>query len=217
MQRLNSRPVLTFAAIAAAAAFMLISSEGHAQEEGWSESTGLAYYQPMAQPRGKELRIYEIHGSLAGQIGVAAPGPSRSPISLRVLAGVNLLKFDIPALGGRILHGPFITFPFSIEIGYLQDIAQFGPGAGWQFSGRPSRHWKWIFGIQAALAANGGASGGPGLHFGAVYYFLSGFGLFGEINLETYFGSSNAFTAGISAGLMITYEIFKYKEEKEEH
>ena len=208
------RKLLPIVAAAACAATFLFASGGLAQDEWGAASLG--YVQP-AGPE-KKLHVYEIHASLAVQpVGVAAPGPARTPIGLRVMAGANVLKFDVPGLGGRVLHGPFITFPFSIEIGYLEDVMQFGPGVGWQFSGRPSKHWKWFFDIQVAMAVNGGTCAGPGVHVGAAYYFLSGFGLFGDVDIESYFGAdAGAFTVGLSVGLLMTYEIFKLKQKKAE-
>lgn len=197
-----------------AAVLLCAGGPARAQDESWGTSGSLGYYQPIGPQKVKKLKIYEIHASLAAQpIGIAVPGPVRTPISLRVMAGVNLFKFKSDPLGGMILTGPFVTMPFSIEIGYLSDIVQFGPGIGWQFSCRPSKHWKWFFDIQAAVSANGGFAGGPGIHLGFVYYFLSGFGLFGDADFESYFGEKSAFTVGLSVGLIMTYEIFKLKEK----
>jgi hypothetical protein len=213
MQKRNLR-FLTALMPAAVAALVFASGNAHGQDESWGTSGSLGYYQPIGPQKVKKLKIYEVHASLAAQpIGVALPGPVRTPIGLRVMAGVNLFKFKSDPLGGRVLHGPFVTVPFSIEIGYLSDMVQFGPGIGWQFSGRPSQHWKWFFDIQAAVAANGGIAGGPGVHLGFVYYFLSGFGLFGDADIESYFGKESAFTVGLSVGLIMTYEIFKLKEK----
>ena len=194
--------------IAVAAVMFLFSAAAYGQD-GWGGNTGLTYYQPQAQEGEKKLKILEVHAGVAVQEGVVAPGGGRSPLSLRATVGVNLLKFNIPKLGGRILHGPFFTFPFSIEIGFLQNVQQYAPGIGWQFSGRPSKHWKWIFGPQVSVVAKGMTAFGLGVFLGAVYYFLSGFGMFAEVNMDAYFGSQNAFVFGGSAGLLITYELFK--------
>ena len=216
MQKLRPKPCLFFLAVAAAAAMLALLSpcrSARGQDEGWGASPTLAYYAPGLQAKPKKLKTYEVHASLAFQEGgVLAPSPSRSPMSLRAMVGVNVFKFSVKALGGRVLTGPFVALPFSIEIGYLEDIQQYAPAVGWQFSGRPSKHWKWMFGIQVSLVTPDYNIAGPGVHLGAAYYFLAGFGIFGEANLDAYFGSKNVLTAGGTAGLLITYEFYKMKK-----
>ncbi len=222
MAKIRQTTIYPWTAMTAATMILLmvlfLCGEASSQVERWGSSTGMAYYGPVAAPRAKKLRTYEVHGSLAIQEGVVlAPSPSRSPMSLRAMVGVNVFKFHIAALGGRILNGPFFSFPFSIEIGYLEDIKQFGPALGWQFSARPSPHWKWLAGIQISLITPDVNAVGPGIYLGAVYYFLAGFGIFGEANLDVYFASArNSLTAGGTVGVAITYEFFRAKERSQE-
>jgi hypothetical protein len=217
MQEPSFKPCISFFTAAAAAALLaslLPCKNARGQDEGWGTSTSLAYYAPGLQQKPKKLQTYEVHASLAFQEGgVLAPSPSRSPMSLRAMIGVNVLKFNVKGLGGRILHGPFVALPLSIEIGYLQDIQQYGPAVGWQFSGRPSKHWKWMLGIQVSFVTPDINAAGPGIHLGAAYYFLAGFGIFGEADIDAYFGGGKAaLTAGGTAGLLITYEFYRIKE-----
>jgi len=192
--------------------FLFAPYELKAQESGWGTYPSISLSQ-QGQP--KKMIPIEIYGSVAFQEGgTLAPSAVRSPMSLRFLLGVNFLKLNISSLGGRILHGPFFSLPFSIEIGYLQDIKEFGPAIGWQFSGRPSKHWKWLFGVQLSWITPDYNLVGPGIQFGGVYYFLAGLGLFAEANIDAYFGGPNVLTAGGSAGIIFDYEFYKPKKVK---
>ncbi len=171
----------------------------------------------LYMPRGETV-VYEFFANLGVQEGLVlgdAAGSLRAPLGLKPLVGFNFL-----ALGSsRLMLGATLALPFSIEMGYGQDFAQLAVAPGVALSRRECANWGWFAGIEVPVVVTPeripGAEPetivGVGLRGGAAWYFLAGLGVYGEAGFELYFGRDTAAALGVTGGIILSYEMFRFK------
>jgi len=171
----------------------------------------------LNMPRGETV-VYEFFANLGVQEGLVfgdAAGSLRSPLGIKPLVGFNFL-----ALGSsRLMLGATLSLPFSIEMGYGQDFAQVAVAPGVALSRRECANWGWFAGIEVPIVitperipgADPETILGVGLRGGAAWYFLTGFGIYGEAGFELYFGKQTAAALGVTGGIVVSYEMFRFK------
>ena len=171
----------------------------------------------MHMPRGETV-VYEFFANLGVQEGLVlgdAAASLRSPLGLKPLVGFNFLKFG----SSRLMLGATLALPFSIEMGYGQDLAQLAVAPGVALSRRECANWGWFAGLEVPVVVTPeripGAEPetllGVGLRGGAAWYFLTGIGVYGEAGFELYFGPETAATLGLTGGIVVSYEMFRFK------
>jgi hypothetical protein len=171
----------------------------------------------MVMPRGETV-VYEFFANLGVQEGLVLGEAARSlraPLSIKPLVGFSFLELG----SSRLMLGATLAFPFSIEMGYGHDLAQLAVAPGVTLSRRECANWGWFAGVEVPIVITPeripGASTetlvGVGLRGGAAWYFLAGLGVYGEANVELYFGPETAATLGVTGGLVLSYEIFRFK------
>ncbi len=187
----------------------------HAQVSGWAGSSSPAVGSGMG--RG-QTRVLELFGQVGLQEGVVAgdtgASDQRSPLALKPLIGLNFHEIAHT----RIMVGVTLAFPFSLEMGFGHDISQVAVAPGVLVSRRECASWGWYAGAELPVVitperivgAQTEALFGVSLRGGASWYFTAGFGVFAEMNMDLYFGDSAAFVFGGTAGIVVSYEMFRY-------
>lgn len=194
----------------------LMAPRAGAQVSGWAG-------QPDAPAAGSTMgrgktTVMELFGQLGVQEGVVlgqtgADG-RRAPLGVKPLLGFNF--FEIKHT--RMLLGVTLAFPFSVEMGWGNDVTQFAIAPGVNLSYRVCANWGWFAGVEIPVVVSPerieGAPtevlGGVSLRGGAAWYFTTGLGIFAEANLDLYFGDSAAFVMGVTGGVVLSYEMFRY-------
>lgn len=166
-------------------------------------------------PRGKTI-IWELYGNLGVQEGVVLGGEDlRAPLSVKPLVGFNFIQIG----STRLLLGVTMAFPFSLEMGWGTDMAQLALAPGVTISRRECANWGWFAGIEVPLVITperleGSTTevlAGLGLRGGAAWYFLAGLGIYAEANVDLYFGEQNAAVLGVTGGLVLSWEMYRFK------
>jgi hypothetical protein len=171
----------------------------------------------LHMPRGETV-VYEFFANLGVQEGLVlgdAAGSLRAPLGLKPLVGFNFLELG----SSRLMLGATLALPFSIELGYGQDFAQVAVAPGVALSRRECANWGWFAGIEVPIVitperipgADPETILGVGLRGGAAWYFLTGFGIYGEAGFELYFGRETAAALGVTGGIVVSYEMFRFK------
>jgi hypothetical protein len=171
----------------------------------------------LAMPRGETV-VYEFFANLGVQEGLVlgdAAGSLRSPLGIKPLVGFNFLELG----SSRLMLGATLALPFSIELGYGQDFAQVAVSPGVALSRRECANWGWFAGLEVPIVITPeripGASPetivGVGLRGGAAWYFLTGLGVYGEAGFELYFGKETAAALGVTGGIVVSYEMFRFR------
>jgi hypothetical protein len=168
----------------------------------------------IEMPRGR-TRLLELTGQLGVQEGVVlGERTGRAPLGLKPLFGVNFLEIG----STRLMLGATLALPFSVEIGYGEDIAQVGLVPGVVISRRECANWGWFAGLEVPVVITperreGAATevlGGLTLRGGAAWYFLAGLGIYGEADVDIYIGRERAVVLGVTGGLVLSYEMFRF-------
>jgi hypothetical protein len=179
--------------------------------------SGTAESNEPKMPRGTTV-IYEFFAHLGVQEGLVlgeAAGSLRAPLGVKPLFGFNFLELG----STRILFGATLSVPFSVEMGFGHDLAQFAVAPGAALSRRECANWGWFAGLEVPVVVTPerreGAKAevlvGVTARGGAAWYFLTGFGVYGEASLDVYFGPQTAAAIGVTAGLVLSYEMFRFK------
>jgi hypothetical protein len=210
-----SKRTTTWLAVTLLAAGLACTPPCLAQVSGWAGSS--APPAPSNMGRGPTT-VMELFGQIGVQIGGVFDGSQasdvRSPLGIKPLVGLNFFEIK----DTRILLGVTLAFPFSVEMGWGNDVNMFAFAPGVQVGRRECANWSWFAGVEIPIVVSperiaGAATevlGGIGLRGGAAWYFLSGFGIYGEGSLELYFGDSAAFVMGVTGGIVISWEMFRY-------
>ena len=191
---------------------LVLASPGRAaaQTEVWAaEEAPASLYMERGKPE-----VLDVFGSVALQEGVVLGGGDRAPLSLKPLVGVSFFEFK----DTRILLGVTLAVPFSMEIGWGGDVGQVAIAPGLVVGKRPSVHWSWFAGIEVPIVVTpertSGAEtevmGGLTMRGGATFWFLSGMGVFGEADVDLYFGSGTALVLGATLGLVVSWETYRF-------
>ncbi len=171
----------------------------------------------LYMPRGETV-VYEFFANLGVQEGLVlgdAAGSLRAPLGIKPLVGFNFLELGT----SRLMLGATLALPFSIEMGFGQDLTQVAVAPGVALSRRTCANWGWFAGIEVPIVVTPeripGAEPetivGVGLRGGAAWYFLTGLGVYGEAGVELYFGRDTAAALGVTGGIVVSYEMFRFK------
>ncbi len=199
------------AALTALAAVLALPGPARAQGEVWApDETPVA---GLYMERGK-TKVIDVFGSVGLQEGVVLGGGDRSPLSLKPLVGVSFFEFK----NSRILLGVTLAVPFSFEMGWGEDVGQVAIAPGLVVGKRPGVHWSWFAGLEVPIVITpertSGAEtefmGGITMRGGATFWFLSGMGVYGEADVDIYFGSSSALVIGATVGLVVSWELYRF-------
>lgn len=167
-----------------------------------------------------ETVVHELFGQIGLQEGVVVGTDGsvdrpRAPLGVKPLVGFSFHEIA----SSRVLLGLTLAVPFSVETTWGRKLVQVGVAPGVVVSRRECAGLGWFAGLEVPFVvtpertrgARTEVLAGLTLRGGAAWYFCAGLGLFAEVDFDVYVGTSTAFVVGGTAGVVVSYEMFRYR------